>query len=68
MASGLVALLDDVASIAKVAAASVDDVAESIGGGGFVAWLVGAFGSGIFGLILGAVIVGALSLIPRRGH
>jgi len=35
--------------------------------GGAVAWFVGAVGSAIIGLIVGAVIVGVLHLIPRRG-
>jgi len=35
---------------------------------GFVGWAVGALGSGIFGLILGGVIVGVLHLIPARKH
>ena len=34
MASGLAALLDDVAAIAKIAAASVDDVAGAAGKAG----------------------------------
>jgi len=33
---------------------------------GFIEWLVGAIGSAIVGLIVGAVIVGAIHLIPRR--
>ncbi|MBZ6381556.1 DUF808 domain-containing protein [Sphingomonas sanguinis] len=35
--------------------------------GGAVAWIIGAIGSAIVGLIVGAVIVGVLHLIPRRG-
>ena len=46
----------------------IDDAAMAIGGGGLVEWLVGATGSGLFGLALGAVIVAAMSLLPRRGH
>jgi uncharacterized protein len=46
----------------------IHDAATAIGGGGFVEWLVGATGSGLFGLALGAVIVAAMSLLPRRGH
>jgi uncharacterized protein len=46
----------------------IHDAAESTGGGGFVEWLVGAIGSGIFGLALGAVIVGAMTLLPRGRH
>lgn len=34
--------------------------------GGFIEWLVGAIGSGICGLIVGAVIVGVIHLIPRK--
>ena len=34
--------------------------------GGFVEWLVGAIGSGICGLIVGGVIVGAIHLIPWK--
>jgi predicted DNA repair protein MutK len=37
--------------------------------GGALGWLVGAAGSGVFGLLLGGVIVAALHLWPRRaGH
>ncbi|WP_336868160.1 DUF808 domain-containing protein [Sphingomonas sanguinis] len=35
--------------------------------GGAVAWIIGAIGSAIVGLIVGAVIVGVLHLLPRRG-
>ncbi|MDO9489847.1 MAG: DUF808 family protein, partial [Sphingomonadaceae bacterium] len=35
---------------------------------GFVEWAVGAFGSGLFGLALGGLIVALLNLIPRRAH
>jgi uncharacterized protein len=34
--------------------------------GGFVEWLVGAIGSGIVGLIVGALIVGVIHLVPRK--
>lgn len=34
--------------------------------GGFVAWLVGAIGAGICGMIVGAAIVGALHLVPGK--
>jgi hypothetical protein len=34
---------------------------------GLVEWLVTAIGSGIVGLIVGGIIVGALHLIPRKG-
>ncbi len=33
---------------------------------GFVEWAVGALGSGLFGLVLGGLIVAILNLIPRR--
>jgi uncharacterized protein len=46
----------------------IHDAGAAIGGGGFVEWLVGAIASGVFGLALGAVIVGAVSLLPRRRH
>ncbi len=36
--------------------------------GGAVEWLAYAAGSGLVGLALGAVIVAALHLVPRRGH
>lgn len=37
--------------------------------GGFVAWLVGAIGAGICGMIVGAAIVGVLHLVPgKKGH
>ncbi|HJO66486.1 MAG TPA: DUF808 domain-containing protein [Sphingomonas sanguinis] len=35
--------------------------------GGAVAWIIGAIGSAIVGLIVGAAIVGVLHLLPRRG-
>lgn len=35
---------------------------------GVIAWLVQALGSGIIGLALGALIVLALHMVPRRGH
>lgn len=34
--------------------------------GGFVAWLVGAIGAGICGMIVGAAIVGVLHLVPGK--
>lgn len=34
--------------------------------GGLVEWAVGAVGSGLFGLVIGGVIVGVLHLVPRR--
>lgn len=37
-------------------------------GGGAVRWLVEAGGSGLFGLALGALIVTALHLVPRKAH
>jgi predicted DNA repair protein MutK len=37
----------------------------SVLAGGFVGWLVGAAGAGVFGLLLGGVIVAALHLRPR---
>lgn len=36
--------------------------------GGFVEWLIGAIGAGICGLIVGASIVGAIHLVPRKKH
>jgi predicted DNA repair protein MutK len=36
--------------------------------GGLLAWVVGAAGAGVFGLVLGGVIAWALHLIPRKGH
>jgi hypothetical protein len=40
---------------------------EMAGGiGAFVGWLVGALGSGVFGLLLGGVIVAALHVWPQR--
>jgi predicted DNA repair protein MutK len=35
-------------------------------GGAAVAWLIGAAGAGVLGLIVGAVIAGALHLLPRK--
>lgn len=37
-------------------------------GQGFVEWLVGALGSAVLGLAVGAVIVGAMHLLPRKKH
>ncbi len=49
---------------------SIHHVAELAGhaGGPVLAWLVNAIGSGLVGLVVGAVIVAALHLVPRRGH
>ncbi|WP_197041968.1 DUF808 domain-containing protein [Sandarakinorhabdus oryzae] len=38
------------------------------GAGGAATWAVEAAGSGLFGLALGAIIAGALHLVPRKGH
>jgi predicted DNA repair protein MutK len=46
--------------LAEVAAAATGGI------GAFVGWLVGAIGSGVFGLLLGAVIVAALHLRPGK--
>jgi hypothetical protein len=35
--------------------------------GGALAWLVGAAGAGVFGLILGSLIAGVIHIIPHRG-
>jgi predicted DNA repair protein MutK len=47
---------------------SIQHLAEQAGaaGGGFAQWLVGALGAGLFGLLLGGVIVAALHLVPRK--
>ena len=50
----------------------IHDTAHHVGeampvAGGAVAWIVGAIGSAIVGLIVGSMIVGALHLFPRRG-
>jgi hypothetical protein len=50
-------------SIAQIAASAVT-VAGTIGP--FAGWLVGAIGSGIFGLVLGGVIVAVLHLRPGQ--
>ncbi|WP_322965552.1 DUF808 domain-containing protein [Sphingomonas fuzhouensis] len=49
----------------------IHDTAHHVGealpaGGSAVAWLVGAIGSAIIGLIVGAIIVGVLHLLPRK--
>jgi hypothetical protein len=36
--------------------------------GGFLAWLVGAAGSGVFGLAVGGLVAGVLHLLPRKAH
>ncbi len=38
------------------------------GGGGLTVWLAEAGGSGLFGLVLGGIIAGALHLVPGKGH
>ena len=47
------------------------DVAKAVGGaapgiGGLVEWLVNATASGVFGLVVGAVIVGVVHFLPGR--
>jgi uncharacterized protein len=47
------------------------DVAKVVGGavpgiGGLVEWVVNAAASGVFGLVVGAVIVGVLHAVPKR--
>lgn len=49
------------------------DVAKVVGGGvpgigGLVEWLINAAASGVFGLFVGAVIVGVMHFLPGRGH
>ena len=48
------------------------DGAKAVGGavpgiGGLVEWIVNAAASGVFGLVVGAVVVGVLGLVPKRG-
>jgi hypothetical protein len=44
-------------------------VAEAMpAGGGAVEWLINAAGAGAFGVAVGAVIVAALHLVPRKAH
>ncbi len=48
------------------------DAAKVVGGavpgiGGLVEWIVNATASGVFGLVVGAVVVGVLGLVPKRG-
>ena len=50
----------------------IHDAAVAVGGvvpgiDGLVEWLVGAAGSGIVGLVIGALIVGVMHLVPKRG-
>jgi uncharacterized protein len=47
------------------------DVAKVVGGGvpgigGLIEWLVNAAASGVFGLVVGAVVVGILHFVPNR--
>ncbi|PCD03099.1 ABC transporter [Sphingomonas spermidinifaciens] len=48
----------------------IHDAAVAIGGGvGAIEWLVTALGSGLLGLVVGFIVVGALKLLPgKRGH
>ena len=47
----------------------IHGAALAVGGGnGIVEWLVTAIGSGIVGIVVGMIVVGALHLIPRKGH
>ncbi len=46
------------------AAVAVGSVVPAVGG--LVEWIVNAGASGVFGLIVGAVVVGALSLLPKK--
>ena len=41
-------------------------VAGNLPGAGLWEWLINAGGAGVFGLLLGALIVGALHMLPRR--
>ena len=54
MSGGLIALLDDLAAIARIAAASVDVV------GGFLAWLVNTLCSAILGFAWGMAVMAVL--------
>ena len=36
--------------------------------GGLVEWLAGAAASGVVGLVIGAIVVGLMQLVPKRGH
>ncbi|MEZ0494721.1 DUF808 domain-containing protein [Sphingomonas sp. IW22] len=47
----------------------IHGAALAVGGGnGVIEWLVTAIGSGIVGIVVGMIVVGALHLIPRKGH
>ena len=51
---------------------TIQDAAVAVGRGvpgigGLVEWIVNAAASGVFGLVVGAVVVGVLHLVPKRG-
>ena len=51
----------------------IHDAAVAVGRGvpgigGLVEWLVGAAASGVVGLVIGAIVVGVMHMVPRRGH
>ena len=50
----------------------IHDAAVAVGQGvpgigGFVQWLVGAAASGVVGLVIGAMVVGVMHVLPKRG-
>jgi predicted DNA repair protein MutK len=64
--SGFLALLDDVAAIAKLAAAQVDDIAAhatKAGGSAAVSWLVMAFLDAGFGFLLGSILIPVVNVL-----
>ncbi|MBC7292294.1 MAG: DUF808 domain-containing protein, partial [Actinotalea sp.] len=45
----------------------LEEAVHGLGGvGGFLAWLVNTLASALVGLLVGAVVVAALHLVPRR--
>ncbi len=51
----------------------IHDAAVAVGTGvpginGLVEWIVNAAASGVFGLVVGAVVVGVMHFVPKRGH
>lgn len=59
------AVYDAIHHVAEAAAGAVTAVGSTMNA--VLAWLLNALGAGLFGLIVGLVIVGALKLLPKRG-
>ena len=59
---GLAAPAHAIHNAGEVAAHAVPAV------GGVLAWLVGAAGAGVIGLVVGAIIAGLIHFLPRKPH